>query len=91
MVLIVRHRVSKENILKFDGKALMIYTINNRMIDKSRVMGLTIGGLTVENNFAKGQIIANRIESPFFLHFFKENGQWKYDLTSSFLIGIPAL
>jgi len=91
MVLIVRQRVSKENILNFDGKALLIHAINNGMIDKSSAGSFTIGDITVDNNFAKGQIIANGTGSPLFLNFYKENGQWKFDLTSLFPICIPAL
>lgn len=91
MVLIVRQRVSKENILNFDGKALLIHAINNGMIDKNSAGSLTIGDATVDKNSAKGQLIFNGTESPYFSNFYKENGQWKYDLTSSFSIGIPAL
>lgn len=91
MVLIVRQRVSKENILNFDGKALLIHVINNGMIDKNSAGRYTIGDITVDNNIAKGRIVANGIESPFFLNFYKESGIWKYDLTSSFSIGILAI
>jgi hypothetical protein len=91
MVLIVRQRVSKENILNFDGKALLIHAINNGMIDKNGAGSLTIGDVTVNNNSAKGQLIFNGTGTPYFLNFYKENGQWKYDLTSSFPIFIPAL
>jgi hypothetical protein len=90
-VLLVRQSVSKENILTFDGKALLIHAINNGMIDKTSARSFTIGDITVDNNFAKGQIIANGTASPLFLNFYKENGQWKFDLTSLFPIGIPAL
>jgi hypothetical protein len=91
MVLTVRQRVSKENILNFDGKALLIHAINNGMIDKNSVLRFTIGDVTVDNNSAKGQLIFNGTGTPYFLNFYKENGQWKYDLTTSFPIFIPAL
>lgn len=61
------------------------------MIDKSSMGSFTIGDITVDNNFAKGQIIAYGTESPFSLNFYKEDGQWKYDLTSSFPIAILVL
>ena len=91
MVLVVRQRVSVENILKFDGTALLIHAINNGMIDKNNIGSFTIGDITIENNFAKAQIIFNGIKSPYFLNFYKESGQWKYDLSSSFPIGLPAI
>jgi hypothetical protein len=91
MVLIVRQKVSAENILKFDGTALLIHAINNGMINKKSEGSFTIGDITVENNFAKTQIIFNGVKSPYFLNFYKESGQWKYDLTSSFPISLPAI
>ena len=91
MVLIVRQRVSKENIINFDGKALFIYAVNNGMIDKQSVGGFTIGDINVDTNLAKAQVIFEGVKSPYFLNFYKESGQWKYDLTSSFPIGLPAI
>jgi len=91
MVLTVRQRVSKENILNFDGKALLIHAINNGMIDKNGAGSFTLGDVTVDKNSAKGQLIFKGTGSPYFLNFYKESGQWKYDLTSSFPIFIPAL
>lgn len=90
MVLTIRHRVSKENILSFNGEKLLIYAIKNGMIDKSGAANISIGKVSIDNDFAKGQLISYGQESPYFLHFYKE-GQWKFDLTSTFPIAIPVL
>jgi len=87
-VLTIRHRVLKEDILSFDGKTLLTYAIKNGMIDKSSVSNISIGKVTIDFNFAKGQFILNGQESPYILNFYKE-GQWKFDLTSTFPITIP--
>lgn len=91
MVLLVRHRVTKEDLLKFDGKALFIYAINNGMIDKNGPTNLKLGTVTIEKDTAKGQISFKGVEYPVYLNFYKEIGQWKYDLTSSFAMGKTAL
>lgn len=90
MVLTIRHRVSKENILSFNGEKLLIYAIKNGMIDKGSAANISIGNVTIDNDFAKGQLISYGQVSPYYFHFYKE-GQWKFDLTSTFPIGIPAL
>jgi hypothetical protein len=91
MVFGIRKMVPKEDILKFDGKALLVYAIDNGMIDNSSARNTGIGEVTVEDHFAKGQLIVNGNATPHFLHFYNEEGQWKYDLTSLFPIGTPYL
>jgi hypothetical protein len=90
MVLTIRHRVSKEDILSFNGEKLLIYAIKSGMIDKGGAANISIGKVTIDNDFAKAQLISYGQESPYFLHFYKE-GQWKFDLTSTFSIAIPVL
>lgn len=91
MVLLVRHRVPKEDLLKFDGKALFMYAIDNGMINKGSVVPLKLETVIVDKDTAKGQINFKEVDYPLYLNFYKEEGQWKYDLTSSFAIAMPAL
>ena len=87
MVLSIRHRTSKKDILSFDGKALLIYAIKEGMVGKNSVMNSSIGDVEIDGNFAKGQFITNGQKAPFHFHFYNENNQWKVDLTSVFPIG----
>ena len=89
MVFSIRKMVPKEDILKFDGKALLVYAIDNGMIDNSSARNIGIGEVTVEDHFAKGQLIVNGNVTPHFFHFYFEEGQWKFDITSLIPIGIP--
>jgi hypothetical protein len=89
-VLTIRYRISKENILSFNGETLLIYTIKNGMIDQRGFANTSIGNVTIDHDFAKGQLISNGQDSPYFLHFYRE-GQWKLDLTSLFPTAIPVL
>jgi len=90
MVFSVRHRTSKEEILSFDGKRLFVYAIKSGMVGKNSVSNNSIGEVTIDKDFAKGQFIANGQKTPFYFHFYKENGQWKIDLTSVFSISTVA-
>jgi hypothetical protein len=91
MVFSIRHRTSKEDILSFDGKSLLIYAIKSGMVGKNSVANNSIGGVTIDGNFAKGQFVVNGQKAPFYLHFYKEDQQWKIDLTSLFPISTSAL
>jgi hypothetical protein len=86
MVLTVRHRTSKEDILSFDGKELLVYAIKSGMVGKNSVSDNTIGEITIDNNFAKGQLISKGQKAPFYFHFYKEDDQWKIDITSIFSV-----
>ncbi len=90
MVFSIRHRASREEILSFDGRALLIYAIERGMVGKNSVAANTIGDVEVNNAFAKGQLIANGDPAPFYFHFYKEEGQWKIDLTALFPVSTTA-
>lgn len=91
MVFAVRHRASKEDILSFDGKGLIVYAVENSMIGKNSVANNTVGNVEIDGDFAKGEFVVNgqKAES-FYLHFYKEEGKWKIDLTAIFAIGAEA-
>ena len=91
MVFTVRHRASKDDILSFDGKGLLAYAIKSGMIGKNSVANSSIGDVTVDGSFAKGQYLSNGKKAPFFFHFYEEGDSWKVDLTSIFPVSIIAL
>lgn len=86
MVLTMRHRTSKEDLLNFDGKQLLKYSIQEGMVGKNSVANNELGEIIVEEDFAKGQLVASGYETPFYFHFYKE-GEWKLDITSIFDVG----
>lgn len=90
MVFAVRHRTSKEDIQSFDGKKLLLYAIKSGMVGKYSVANNAIGEVTIDGHFAKGQFIVNGQETPVYFHFYKEENQWKIDLTSLFPISTAA-
>lgn len=91
MVLFVRYRVSKEDILSFNGEKLLIYSIESGMVSKSSVVNGSIGKISIADDFAKGQLHDDQGALPLYYHFYKEDGQWKLDLTSSFTVAEAAL
>ena len=72
MVLSIRHRTSKADILSFDGKALLLYAIKEGMVGKNSVASNTIGETTVNEEFAKAEFIFNGQKTPFFFTFIKK-------------------
>ena len=90
MVFSIRHRATKEDILSFDGKGLLIYAIKTGMVAKNGVATITIGDVTYTKDFAKGQFITNGQKTPIYYNFYKENQQRKIDLTSLFSVSTMA-
>jgi hypothetical protein len=90
MVFSIRHRTSKDDILSFDGKGLLVYAIKSGMVGKNSVANNSVGEVTIDNNFAKGQFISLGQKAPFDFHFYKEEGQWKIDLTALFSVSTMA-
>jgi len=84
MVFTIRHRTSKEDILRFEGKSLLVYAIKSGMVGKNSVVNASLGEVVINNDFAKGQFMTNGQKTPFYFHFYHEEGQWKIDLTSLF-------
>lgn len=91
MIFVIRFRTSKEEVLSFDGNSLLIYAIKSGMVGKNSVAANSIGEVSIEKDFAKGQLLVNGQKAPFYFHFYKENEQWKVDLTSIFPISTKAL
>ncbi|MFN6086371.1 MAG: hypothetical protein ACK476_15765, partial [Fluviicola sp.] len=54
------------------------------MVGKNSVANNSIGEITIDKEFAKGQFISNGKKSPLYFHFYKEDELWKVDLTSIF-------
>jgi len=90
MVFSVRHRTPKEDILSFDGKQLLVYAIKEGMVGKSSVANNEIGEISIDEQFAKGQLVAYGTPAPAYFHFYEEDGAWKIDLTSIFPIATQA-
>lgn len=90
MVISIRYRTSKRDILSFNGKELLIYAIKEGMVGKNSVMHTEIGDVEIDGSFAKGQLISKGQKAPFYFHFYKESNIWKIDLTSIFPVGAMA-
>lgn len=90
MVFSIRHRATKSEILSFDGEGLLVYAIKEGMVGKNSVANNTVGDVQIDAAFAKGQLLDNGQEGPFYFHFYKEEGIWKIDLTAMFSAGIAA-
>jgi len=89
-VFAIRYRTSKQDIMKFNGRSLLIHVINMGMVGKNSVMNNTIGDVEINGHTAKGQLLVNGNASPFQMKFTKESGQWKIDITSVFPIAETA-
>lgn len=88
MVLILRLKVSKEEILSLDGKGLFVYAVNKGMVGKGSVANNTVGEIKINKDFAAAQFIAKGAKTEMYFEFYKEAGSWKLDVTSLFPMAI---
>ncbi|MGH7885881.1 MAG: hypothetical protein ACRENO_09325 [Thermodesulfobacteriota bacterium] len=80
-VFIMRHKIPHEQLSKMSGKELFIYSVNNGLVGKNSVLGLNIGDITINDKFAKAEVIVNGQKTPLNYHFYNENNNWKLDIT----------
>jgi len=90
MILVIRHRISKEEIMTTNGKQLLVTAIKMGMVGKSSVINNEVGAVKVNGNFASGELLVRGQKTPLAFEFHKENGAWKLDLTAIFPAGEAA-
>tara|TARA_B100001250_G_scaffold77249_1_gene63328 strand:+ start:1512 stop:2150 length:639 start_codon:yes stop_codon:yes gene_type:complete len=86
-VLIVRGLATEDQISSFDAKSLIVFIINNGLIDKGSVEGKSINNIIINDQFASAEILLNGKNNNSKVEFRKENEKWKLDFTS--LINSP--
>lgn len=90
IVLVVRHRIPKEEIMKTNGKQLLVTAIKMGMVGKSSVINNEVGTVKVNGDFASGELLVRGQKTPLAFEFHKKNGLWKLDLTAIFPAGEAA-
>lgn len=90
MVMAIRHRTPKEDLLSFSAKELLVYAIQQGMVGKGSVQNNAIGEVDISEDFAKGQLVSSGMPTPMNFHFYYEEESWKIDLTSIFPIANQA-
>ena len=80
-VLLFRHWVGKDKILTLDGRGLLVLELNEGMIAMNTFKNQSIGKIEIDGSFAKGRFLTNNSETIFKYHFYKEDSQWKVDLS----------
>jgi hypothetical protein len=83
-ILVLRAKATKEEILEMKENDAFIFAIKKGMVGKDGVANNTIGHVIIDSNFAKAEFIAEGKETSYFFHFYKEEGEWKLDITSLF-------
>lgn len=90
MVLMIRHRVDTTTIFSLDGKELIVLAIQLGMIGKNSVINNSVSEVKIDQDFARGQLAVKGKPQPVYFHFYREENQWKIDLTSIFPMGETA-
>ncbi|MBS7334336.1 MAG: hypothetical protein KIG88_12145 [Weeksellaceae bacterium] len=82
MVLTVKHRVPKDQLIKMNGKDLLIYALENDIINNNRVEKMGIGDIEINGDIAYGQFLQDNKNIALYLGFSYDQSQWRLDVTS---------
>ena len=83
-VLLVRHRIPADELLTMTGREYFIQSVKQGMFGKNSLAAIELGKTEVNGDSARAQIIRDLEDTDMWFRFFKENGDWKLDLTSIF-------
>lgn len=83
-ILGIRAKAQREEIIEMKGTDAFLFAIKNGMVGKNSVVNTSIGEVTLDSTFAKGKLVSEGEESPYYFNFYKEEGNWKLDLTALF-------
>lgn len=81
-ILMLRHRATKEEIMRLDGRSLLVFAIERGMVGKNSVQQLSIGEILLKGSSAEGQVMVGKAPTALAYNFYKEEGKWKMDITS---------
>jgi len=85
-VLLFRNMLTKEELKSFEGLSLMAYLIDRKLGGRA----LLLSDLVVNGDSATGHIIGSGGQTtPQYPLFYKENDEWKIDITALFPISEP--
>ncbi|RYD54923.1 MAG: hypothetical protein EOP56_17695 [Sphingobacteriales bacterium] len=83
LVIVVRHRIPKPELLKMNGKELILYAVKNGMLgDKTSIDQTTITKISIDDNKATALFKDGKQVSDNYFRFNKETEGWKLDMTS---------
>jgi hypothetical protein len=86
-ILGIRARASKEEIIKMQGTDAFLFAIRKGMVGKNSVINNSVGEISIDKNFAKGELLVQGKATDVFFHFYKETAGWKFNLTELFALG----
>ena len=86
-IIVMRHRVPKDQLLAMDGKALFIHAVDKGYVGKDGASKLDIGKVTATGKFANAVAVVGGVETPLRLHFHQEADGWKLDVAQMSKLG----
>lgn len=82
MVLSMRHRIALEDLKTMTPEEIFVYSINQGWVGKNSVLASEIGRLQIFGDNASAEYVKDGKATPIKYRFTKEDGKWKFDLSS---------
>ena len=90
-VLGIRAMATNQEILDMQDSDAFLFAIKNGLVGKNSVINNSVGDITVDKNFAKGELLVQGKKTAVFFHFYKESEGWKLNLTELFSLANMSL
>lgn len=84
MVLSIKHKVPADQLIKMNGRELLIYALDHGFIGKNTVEKADLGDIDIKGEIAYGQFIIEQQKTPLYFGFTYDQSQWRLDITSVF-------
>ena len=84
IVLLSRQILTVKRIKQINGKELYRLLITENIIDENRLFNVSLGEISVTENFALGEILINNKPSVFHYEFYQNDSEWLLDLCPQF-------
>ncbi|MCB0322400.1 MAG: hypothetical protein KDD69_02470 [Bdellovibrionales bacterium] len=91
MVLSLRHRMTLQQLQDLSAPELFSFAVDQGWIGKESVERLEIGAISINGDAAKGEYIFDGKAAPLHFSFYREQGEWRFDLLPVLNTGNAAL
>ncbi len=90
-ILTYRHEIEPAMLLAVTPHELLVYLVDNDLIDKTSVKKTDSGKITVQGSVATVGVRRKKDPTGINFHFYRENGRWLIDFVEIIAMGTPVL
>ena len=83
MVIMIRHRIPADQVKQMDATKLFVHAVEQGWVGKQSVQRISLGNISVDGDTASGVHEFRGAGTDVSWKFYKEQGEWKINLTDN--------